>query len=373
MAEHAKIQIETVEPTQLSSTDVAAWRALQIATGRTSPFLSPHWAQACAAVPGPDQRGARVAILRRDGEAVGFFAARAHGLTAGPVGAPMCDYQGLVARQDSRIEPCALVRALGVRRFDFDSMPFDQADFQLCHRGLSTSYVIDLSGGFNAYVAARRSAGTDIFQDTAKKRRKLEREQGEVVFAPSRDAAAFDQLLAWKRAQYRMTRQPDIFEAGWTRDLLQTLFERPAQPYASTPEASDFGGALFTLHVGGRLAAGHFALRQGPVLHAWFIAHDEAFSKYSPGVILIADILRWGAGQGVVEVDLGPGDYRFKQSLANLARPVAHGYVGLPGAATALRAAAYRLRRAAEALPLGPMSALPGKAMRRLDLIRSLA
>jgi hypothetical protein len=30
------------------------------------------------------------------------------------------------------------------------------------------------------------------------------------------------------------------------------------------------------------------------------------------------------------------------------------------------------LRQAAEALPLGPVSELPGKAMRRLDLLRGL-
>ena len=37
------------------------------------------------------------------------------------------------------------------------------------------------------------------------------------------------------------------------------------------------------------------------------------------------------------------------------------------------RRAAYGVRRAAEALPLGRMSALPGKAMRRMDLWRGLS
>jgi hypothetical protein len=51
---------------------------------------------------------------------------------------------------------------------------------------------------------------------------------------------------------------------------------------------------------------------------------------------------------------------------------VAHGYIGRPSATALARAAAYQLRATAEALPLGRFSALPGKAMRRLDLIRSL-
>jgi hypothetical protein len=49
-----------------------------------------------------------------------------------------------------------------------------------------------------------------------------------------------------------------------------------------------------------------------------------------------------------------------------------HGFVGLPSTATFVRHAADGVRRAAEALPLGPVSDLPGKAMRRLDLIRGL-
>ena len=51
---------------------------------------------------------------------------------------------------------------------------------------------------------------------------------------------------------------------------------------------------------------------------------------------------------------------------------VGHGFAGKPGAATLVRSAAYGLRGVAERLPLGPVSELPGKAMRRLDLIRGL-
>ena len=83
-------------------------------------------------------------------------------------------------------------------------------------------------------------------------------------------------------------------------------------------------------------------------------------------------MLRWGAEKGVRELDLGPGDYRFKLQLANSARPVRHGFVGRVSAAAAFRDAQYRLRTAAEALPLGRVSQLPGKAMRRVDLWRGL-
>ena len=50
-----------------------------------------------------------------------------------------------------------------------------------------------------------------------------------------------------------------------------------------------------------------------------------------------------------------------------------HGFVGLPSAAALARRAAYGVRRAAEALPLGRVSELPGKAMRRMDVWRGLS
>ncbi|MHB8283436.1 MAG: GNAT family N-acetyltransferase [Caulobacteraceae bacterium] len=356
--------IDILTPGDLSRDDVAAWTQLQDQSGLLNPFFSPHWVQACARATGPDHRQAKVAVLREGGEAVGFFPARVHRGAAIPVGAPMCDYQGMVAKPGVAFCPRQIVRALRVGRLDFTSLVEDQVPFHSYMRGRHESQVINLSDGYDAYAAQRRAAGTDILQDTAKKRRKLEREHGEITFGALSNAQAdFDQLFVWKRAQYLASGQTDIFDAGWTQALLQDLFERPAP---------DFGGAFFTLYAGGKLAAAHFALRQNGVLHAWFIAHDEAFAKYSPGVILINDILKWAGEAGVSELDLGPGDYRFKQSLANLKRGVAHGYVGRPSRATFLREAAYQVRDTFEALPLGRYSALPGKAMRRLDLRRSL-
>jgi CelD/BcsL family acetyltransferase involved in cellulose biosynthesis len=356
--------IHILEPGELSGEDIAAWTGLQAESGLLNPFFSPQWVLACARANGPDRRQAKVAMLRDGAEAVGFFAARVSGAAAMPVGAPMCDYQGMVSRPGVAFCPRQIVRALKVGRLDFSSLVENQAPFHGFMRGRQDSKIIDLSDGYDAYAAQRRAAGSDILQDTAKKRRKLEREHGEVRFGPLSDAQTdFDQMLAWKRAQYVASGQTDIFEAGWTRGLLQDLFEQ---------DAPGFGGAFFTLHAGGRLAAAHFALRQNGVLHAWFIAHDEAFARYSPGVILINDILKWAGRMGVHELDLGAGDYRFKQSLANIRRGVAHGYVGRPSRATFLREAAYQVRDTFEALPLGRYSALPGKAMRRLDLRRSL-
>jgi CelD/BcsL family acetyltransferase involved in cellulose biosynthesis len=359
------MRIDVVAPGELSQEDITAWRALQrTAPILESPYLSPDWVLACAAVAGPDRRCGRVIVVREGGRAVGFLPVRLGARAALPVGSPLCDYQALVAEPGLDIDPRELVRALPVSRFDFNHLLDCQPALRPFEQGGADSQIIDIRDGYEAYAAERKAGGHDILKDTAKKRRKLVKDHGEPAFTALSDSLEdFETLIGWKRAQYKATRQTDIFDAGWPLELLRSLFAR---------RDADFGGALFTLHVEGRLAAAHFALRGPGIVHAWFIAHDAEFARYSPGVILIDHILRWGSDNGVRELDLGPGDYRFKFQLANEQRRVGYGYIGGRDPATLVRAAQYRLRNTAEALPLGRVSAWPGKAMRRVDLWRSL-
>lgn len=359
------MDIEVLRPLDLSDADVAAWTRLQDARREFgNPFLSPQWPRALARAGGPDAERGRVAVWRdRSGEALGFMGARVGRFTALPLGAPMTDYQAVVAGADTPVDAARLARAFGVSRVDLYNF--------LPHPGLrpslhatAESLIADLGEGYEAYAKGRREAGAGILQDAAKKKRKLGRERGEVVFTPlSGCRESFDALIAFKRAQYRATRQTDIFDAGWPLRVLEAAFERPEE---------GFRAALFTLAVGGRTVAANLSVLGRGVVHAWFISHDPEFQKYSPGVILFDEILRWAPAHGYRELDLGPGDYRFKLSLGSSTRRVAHGYVGRPSPAALIRGGEYRLRRAAEALPLGRASHLPGKAMRRMDLWRSL-
>jgi CelD/BcsL family acetyltransferase involved in cellulose biosynthesis len=360
------MRIDVVPPLDLTDQDLMAWRGLQAADPTLSnPFLSPDWARACAEVDGPDRFWSRAVIMRDEaGAGVGFLPARLWRGVAMPVGAPMSDYQALVSAPGLEADPRALVRTLGAASFDFNHLLACQAPFEPFMRGRGESQVVNVAEGYEAYAAERKAGGHDILKDTAKKRRKLEREHGDVVFtAMSASRDDFETLIAWKRQQYRATRRTDIFDAGWPLDLLRNLHAR---------RDADFGGVLFTLHAGGKLAAAHFALRGGGVVHAWFIAHEAEFAKYSPGVILIDHILKWGPTEGMRELDLGPGDYRFKFQLANATRSVAYGFVGIDPAASLVREAQYRVRTTAEALPLGRVSQWPGKAMRRAAIWRGL-
>lgn len=361
------MKIDVVRPWELTAFAVERWAALQAADqALETPFLSPHWARAVARAQGPVQgdRGVRVAVLGGMDDPRGFLAARVGPFTAMPAGAPMCDYQGLVAEPGLQIDPREIVQALGVGRLDFCHLLEGQTVLAPHMKGTQTSRIIDVSGGYAAYEAERRAAGVSALKDIDKKRRKIEREIGPVTFtAFSRSKTDFDQLIEWKQKAWRETGQTDLFAAGWPLRLVRQMFGS---------RDPDFGGVLFTLHVGEKLAAAQLNIRGGSIVHSWIIGHDSAFDRYSPGMMLFQDILRWMDTAPYSRLDLGGGDYRFKRELANAQIEVGHGFVGGLTAASMMREAAYGLRRVAESLPLGQFSELPGKAMRRLDLLRGL-
>jgi CelD/BcsL family acetyltransferase involved in cellulose biosynthesis len=360
------LEIEVLSPQELSPSRMARWAELQ-ATDIVldSPFLSPAWARAVEHAQGKSNHGFRVAVVSEAGRDVAFLPMRTGPLTAIPIGAPMCDYQALIAEPGHQLDPLDLVRAAGVQRFDFTCMLESQLEWAPYARGRDLVHVIDVADGYDAYSEERRLAGSGMLKDLDKRRRKAEREYGSVRFtAYSRSQADFDTLLEWKSKQFQSTGQTDIFKQDWTRSLVNDLFQS---------RDPNFGATLFTLHLGDRLAAVHLHMRGRRTIHAWLICHDPMFDRTSPGLMLFQDILRWMDDTPFQRFDLGPGDYQFKRSLANSGQWVTHGFVGLPSPLSLVREAAYSLRSAAESLPLGKLSALPGKAMRRMDIIRSLA
>jgi CelD/BcsL family acetyltransferase involved in cellulose biosynthesis len=361
------VNIEVMRPRDLTDPLIGRWTQFQtLDSGFDNPFLSPFWAQAVERAqtrPGREDPGLRVAIFNDGAGPDGFFAARARGGAAMPAGAPMSDYQGVIGRRDLAVDPKALVKALGVTRLDFNHMLSSQAAFSPYMRGRDLSWIVDVTGGYDAYERNTRER-CGVIKDTDRKRRKVEREVGPCRFtAISQSRTDFAKLIQLKRNQMRETGQTDIFGAGWTLRLVEELFER---------RDPNFGGALFTLHIGDQLAAAHFHLCGGATVHGWLIAHTPEFERYSPGILLFQDILKWMDGGPFQRLDLGCGGYRFKRELSNVQQETGYGFVGAPSAATLARTVAYSLRQTAEGLPLGPVSRLPGKAMRRLDLLRAL-
>jgi len=360
------LRLERVAIDALSETDAAVWRrACERQSVTRSPYLGPDWPRRVAEVEGPDRRMGQVLVIRRGGEAVGFGSARVAGRVGLPLGAPFNDYQGLVLAPDVEVSDPALCQALGVERLDFTATPAALPGLSQAIRSREPAFAIDLTQGFEAYARDRGEAGSQIVRECASRRRGLDRAHGGVKFqAASKDCRDLAQLIGWKRQQCQATGQMDVLAPDWTRDLIERLVLIPD---------THLKALMFTLHVGGTLAAAHLALATPRRLHAWIIGYDASFGRYSPGNVLMMDVVQWAADQGYDSLDLGPGDVPFKRRFANRITEVGSGFVARPSLSGWSGEAAFAARHLAEALPLGPLSDLPARAMRRWDRMRALA
>ncbi len=359
------MRVASLDPKDLSDSEIAEWRSFLAADAElSSPYLTPDWAKLVAQF----RSDVRVAVWRDEaGKPVGFLPVQRCGDHAAmPVGGPICDYQALVAKPGAVIDLAEAPRALAVGRIDLTAGLVNNA----VGRRLLTSdagHVVRFAYGYEAWCAERLAA-TKTIARTRKKLAKMTRDLGgDVTFdAFSTDRHAFATLMTWKRDQMRRTGVRDIFEHQWIDDIVHGAFASPAGH-------RQFGGALFVLRVNGAPAAVLFCLRAEKALHAWYVGHDNQWAAYSPGLIVFVEAVRAAADAGYTELDLGPGDYQFKESLANASRPVGAGFIAGSGVAPMMKAAQFRVRSLVEGLPVGRARQWPAKAMRRLDIARGLA
>ncbi|MDZ4760896.1 MAG: GNAT family N-acetyltransferase [Alphaproteobacteria bacterium] len=358
------MRVECVDPKDLTPGDIACWRRLIVNQPvLTSPYLTPEWAQ----VIDRHRHDARIAVFRdASSRVLGFLPVqRPNAVAAMPIGSPLCDYQALIGPAEATFDLSRAAHALDVGRIDFTSALKDTALGAHLHTS-DAGHLIRFEDGWDAYCDERQRTGSKIIARTRKKLSRLSRDYpGAVAFEPfSKDGGALDQLLTWKRQQMLRTGVKDIFEHAWVGSVIRDTFE--------TPATSSFGGALFVLRVREAPVAILYCLQARATLHAWFVAHDPTFAEHSPGLVVIAETIRHAADLGYHELDLGPGEYQFKESFANASRPVGAGFIGRRGLSTAYRAAQFQIRSIVEILPVGRARGWPAKAMRRLDVARGL-
>ena len=333
---------------------VVLWSRLQQANPHlASPYFRPEFTAAVAAV----RSDVYVGVLQEGGETVGFFPFQRSWAGVGrPVAGRLSDYHGVIAATDYRWDSGELVRACRLRAWDFDHVPAVQEPFRPHGRAGRESPVMDLSGGYNAYVQA---AGSGEIGRTLRKRRKLEREAGPVRFeAETRDRAVLAKLLEWKTAQYRGSGLVNIFGFGWTVRLLERLLET---------RGDGFAGVLSALYVNGELAAAHMGMRSASVWHYWFPSYDEALGRYSPGLILLLEMARHAAQTGLRAIDLGKGDSRYKTSLKTASVPLLEGSVEVSATAARLRRFRTALEDFARRGPLAAPASVPGGLVLRAE------
>ncbi|MFI8928741.1 GNAT family N-acetyltransferase [Streptomyces sp. NPDC053474] len=327
------MDIEIHRPEKLTDSLRAAWyRAMDESPDYANPFLAPQFAAGI----GGHRGGARVAVLREAGEAVGFFPYERNAVGVGrAVGLGLSDCQALVHRPGVTWNAQELLRACRLSAFEFDHLVEEQKPFGRYVTGMFDSPVIDLKDGDDdvGYPEWLRGAYPGIAKTTLKKERRLGRDAGEMRFVfDERDPAPLRQLMRWKSAQYRRTGRMDRFARPWIVDLVR---------HFSQVRDEHFTGVLSVLYAGDRPVAAHFGPRSRTVFACWFTAYDPDFRYYSPGLIMHLRLAEAARRDGVRLMDLGRGDKEYKDWLKTRELRVGEGFATRPHPV----AAAYRLWR----------------------------
>ena len=289
-----------------------AWYKLQAQSPHlASPFFSPAWVECVAAA----RDDVQVAVIEQGGEVHGILPFQKRGLEARPAGGPLCDFQGLIGRVPAGYDLAdVLARAgIGVWSYDHLLLAKDAAEEGLM---LDSPYM-DLSDGLNAYAEERRAAGSKQIRQIQRKLRKLEREVGELRFEwEISDGSALASLFEWKASYYARMGTTDRFAHDWIREVISNVL--------SSRESGCYG-LLSGLWAGDRLLAVHMGMRSESVFHYWFPTYDPEYGRYSPGLGLLLEMAGRCCEEGIVRLDLGRGDERYKSSMASDSLPIAEG------------------------------------------------
>lgn len=352
------MKLELIAGSELDDGLREKWRGLQ---SRNPSLANPYFCHEYTSCVAEIRDDVFIAVIEDANEVVGFFPfQRGWGKCGRPVGGIVSDYQGIIAAGDLHVDPEWLLRGSGLVRWEFDHLLAEQSAFAPYHRGRYSSPMLDLTEGFESYKAARRAQGTKLFEQLARKQRKLERELGPVRFEVQvTEPDALLRCMQWKSQQYRNSDILDLFSFDWPVRLLKVLQQI---------QTDAFAGVLSTLSVGDRLIAAHMGMRSERVWHYWFPSYEAELSKYSPGQILLLRMAERAPAMGIETIDLGKGDSRYKTQLASKAATVCEGRVELPCAANRLVNLAEGARDWVDRNPDAPwLARLPGRALRKYD------
>lgn len=162
------------------------------------------------------------------------------------------------------------------------------------------------------FVKYARQSRSNLFSDSRRRRRKLERELGilEFVFNDTRPEL-IDICLAWKSEQYRTTGELDGFAHAENIDLFKALAKQELL-FVSSLNSADRPVAI---HLG--------ILLEGRWFY-WIPAYDKKYANHAPGRLLLLDMLEASFREQHVEFDFMEGGEPYKWNYATHTRLIGH-------------------------------------------------
>ena len=347
------MQIELLQPEQLTDDHFAVWRKLQRADSAVdNPSFCPEFMQLAASV----RDDVEVAVLRDGAKPVGFFPFHRSPRNVGlPIGAVLTDMHGLVVADGVAWDPMQLIRGCNLAAWEFDHLVASQQPFAPYIQCVEDSPYMDLSDGYDAYIEDLRSRGSSSVKRARSKARKIEREVGPLrLEMVDPDPAAFDAVIRWKRQQIADWNCQDIYSEPWVVEMLRA---------ACQTRTDEFSGMVSSLYAGDELIAVLIGTRCRHVLSSWIPTLNPEFKKYSPGVLLHIELARQAVEEGVRRIDLGRGANQMKTSLRSGGIPLALGAVDRRPINRFIRHGWYKTRDLVYATPL---RGLPLRFYRRI-------
>ena len=301
----------------------------------------------------------RVIIASKDERPVAFLPIQGDAFAL-PVGAPMTDYHGVIAAADYVCDPVAMLAGAGVGVLHYEA--WVRAGTGGDHPDARPCAAIAMPAGGADWRAKQGGSYRRHLKGLRRRTRKASEEYGEPrAELKTHNAAIFETLLSWKRAQYARTGKYDVLTTGWTEVLLAQLFE------ATSDES--LRADMHALYFGDRLAAIDLGLTDGETYHSWITAYDPQFHAVSPGMQLLELIIEQSAELKYKVLDLGPGLEGYKHHYAdeNMGY-VSSGFFAARGPAAALSKLYGAAEHAGERTDVA-IGKLPGKLRRRYSQV----
>ncbi|MEO1554487.1 MAG: GNAT family N-acetyltransferase [Pseudomonadota bacterium] len=348
-------------PQQLSAEQWQIYAALRDARSiYDDPFFDPDFAR----LVGDVREDTRIGFASDKDGVFAIWALHVRpGNWARPIGAPFSDWNGPILAEGTALTAQEILAGFdlsGLTTQGFQPSGFTPTDgLRRCGANIS-----DMSLGWDAFIATQEQHWPKHFKKMRRLYRNVDRDFSGAQFEwDDRRDGTFQRLMALKRQQYSRTGYYDVLNAPWTKALFDRLRHF---------EGRRLRARMSSLYFDDKLAAGEFNLQSDTVLHGWITAFDQAFSKYSPGNMLVQEVLAQMCQDVLTVYDAGPGLDHYKRHYSNAQMPIETGV--LTGSSASLNAArvAGKVWRFGEQVMPQKASAIMARARRRMDQIAAV-
>jgi len=318
----------------LTDGEIELWKNIQAQSfDLQQAFLSYSFCSAVAA----NNPFVRICIIKKHQDIVAFlpfqFKDKLHEKLriAERVGGELSDYFGIVAVPDFVIRMKSLASLTGLNLLHFTHLDDSQRTYGFCNESPERGLRIIIGASADNYFEKLKENNNKLVSDTGRRQRKIEKDIGPLRFCFNVQKEMRKNILAdlvqYKRDQYTRTDVLDSLKDQWKQQVLFQLL---------STEDHFCKGILSTLYAGDVWVASHFGLQCNDALHFWFPVYNKDLAKYSPGRLLMKQVIMNAPSQHppIAIIDRGAGVSKAKTDFANAEHIYYRGEISKPGITT---------------------------------------